>query len=86
MFVRYLCFKDADELAKAAQARQPERIEIGPVYTASPDKNKVLKKDVFRPVERELIFDIDLNDYDDIRTCCSGANVCKRCVVGGRRA
>ena len=80
VFVRYLCFKDAEEFGKAVLARLPERIEIGPVYTASPDKNKVLKKDVFKPTERELIFDIDMNDYDDIRTCCKGANVCKRCA------
>ena len=82
VFVRYLCFKDAEEFSKAVMARLPERIEIGPVYTASPDKNKVLKKDVFKPTERELIFDIDMNDYDDIRTCCKGANVCKRCAPG----
>jgi DNA primase small subunit len=78
IFVRYKCFRDADEFKKAVLADMPERIEIGPVYTATPDKNKVLKKDVFKPVERELIFDLDMNDYDDIRTCCTGANVCKK--------
>ena len=83
VFVRYLCFKNAEDLKAAVISRQPERIEIGPVYTATPDMNKVLRKDVFKAEERELIFDLDMNDYDDVRSCCTGANVCKKCV--GRR-
>ena len=58
----------------------PSRFEIGPVYTASPRDRKVLvRSTAFRPMSKELVFDIDLTDYDEIRTCCNKANICHKC-------
>ena len=34
---------------------------------------------MFAPVERELVFDIDLTDYDDVRTCGKEAHICSAC-------
>ena len=57
----------------------PFKIDIGAVFSVSPaDKGKV-SADHFSPEQRELVFDIDLTDYDDIRTCCEGAAICNRC-------
>ena len=57
----------------------PSRFEIGPVYSSNPRDRKTLRGGQMKPVSKELVFDIDLTDYDDIRTCCTKANICNKC-------
>lgn len=78
--IRYLSFPSADLLRKQCVQMAPERFEIGPQYSINPKDRKTLKKaSAFRPVMKELVFDIDMTDYDPIRTCCSGAKICIKC-------
>lgn len=79
IYIRYQSFRDKGEFVAAIQKRQPHKIDIGAVFSASPKDHTVIKPELFKPVERELVFDIDMTDYDDIRTCCTGANICLKC-------
>jgi DNA primase small subunit len=79
IYIRYQSFLNKSEFMTAIQKRQPHKIDIGAVFSAPPKDHNTVKPELFKPVERELVFDIDMTDYDDIRTCCSGAAICKRC-------
>lgn len=78
-YIRYKAFHNAAEMKASMTKTLPFKIDIGAVFSVSPaDKGKVGAAD-FVPEERELVFDIDLTDYDDIRTCCEGAAICVKC-------
>lgn len=79
IYIRYQSFRDQAEMTRAIQQRQPHKIDIGAVFTAAPKDHAIIKAEAFQPTERELVFDIDMTDYDDIRTCCTGAEICMRC-------
>ncbi|XP_059619397.1 DNA primase small subunit-like [Phlebotomus argentipes] len=55
----------------------PFTIEIGAVMNKRPLSAKLSKN--YCPVEKELIFDIDASDFDDVRTCCIGKQICRKC-------
>ncbi|TKX21795.1 DNA primase small subunit [Elsinoe australis] len=81
-YIRYQSFPTSDALRKQCLQMTPVRFEIGPEYTLNPrDRKSVRKQGAFRPVTKELVFDIDLTDYDDVRTCCQKAKICPKCWV-----
>nr|BAC76768.1 DNA primase catalytic subunit [Coprinopsis cinerea] len=79
VYLRYRSFNSAEDLKKDICHLNPTRFEIGPVYTGRPRDKKTLRPGSFTPTLRELVFDIDMTDYDLVRTCCSDAAICKRC-------
>eukprot|EP00775_Hariotina_reticulata_P003222 gene3222-3499_t len=67
IFVRYQSYK-----------KVPTKIDIGPVYTHNPRQRAKYARD-FKPMQREVVIDIDMTDYDELRTCGSGGHICSRC-------
>ncbi len=76
IFARYQNFPNAKEFRAGLARKVPSKIDIGPVFNRKPSERHGVD---FKPVERELVFDIDMTDYDDVRTCCSEANICGKC-------
>ena len=79
-YVRYQSFITLQQFKNRIQKLLPRKIDIGAIYNEEPRYYNEHKKTVdliFQ--EKELIFDIDISDYDDIRTCCHGNNICKKC-------
>ncbi|KAK5082163.1 p48 polypeptide of DNA primase [Lithohypha guttulata] len=79
-YLRYQSYPSHDLLRRDILRLNPSRFEIGPEYSTNPRDRKTLRKaSTFRPLSKEMVFDIDLTDYDDIRTCCVKANICEKC-------
>lgn len=57
----------------------PERIEIGPVYNLPISVRRSGGGDQLRAERRELVFDIDADDFKDIKCCCGESEICERC-------
>lgn len=79
IYVRYISFKTKEEFKAALLKKVPFKIDIGAVFNAPPDQHESIPN--FKPIEKELVVDIDMTDYDDVRTCCTGANICQKCWV-----
>lgn len=77
IFTRFRSYKSADELRAELVRSFPEKIDVGAVYNIRPNQKQGIAN-VF-PVERELVFDIDMSDYDNVRSCCTGKSICRYC-------
>ena len=79
IYQRYQSYGSEKEFKQAVEKSNPLRFEIGAIYNVFPKDRKVLPKLALKPVAKELNFDIDLTDYDPIRTCCQDKAICKKC-------
>lgn len=85
IYIRYQSYKSQSEFASAVLKRQPRKIDIGAIFSHPPKDHHAIQSSTnanrkFQPNQRELVFDIDLTDYDGVRKCgCSGAKICGIC-------
>ncbi|KAG8464887.1 hypothetical protein KFE25_010255 [Diacronema lutheri] len=77
VYIRYLSYNDAKAFRKDLVDKLPYKIDIGAAFSAPPSEKK--KFTVFQPVQRELIFDIDLTDYDFLQVDASKVETCDAC-------
>ncbi|CAI4407172.1 CEI_1a_G0027110.mRNA.1.CDS.1 [Saccharomyces cerevisiae] len=78
-YKRYNSFNSVQDFKAQIERANPDRFEIGAIYNKPPRERDTLLKSELKALEKELVFDIDMDDYDAFRTCCSGAQVCSKC-------
>lgn len=76
IFTRFRSYSSVAELRQELVNRYPEKIDVGAVYNVRPNQKQ---QTVISAVERELVFDIDMSDYDKVRSCCQGKSICRLC-------
>ena len=78
--VRNIGYNNYKNFKKDVTQMVPLRIDIGAFFDGDVASNKNKVKDlIINPIEREFVIDIDMTDYDHIRTCCKGKKLCKLC-------
>lgn len=75
-FYRYKSYESSDAFRKDLVRLVPNKLDVGGIYHHEKDmKESSVEK-------KELVFDVDINDYEDVRTLCGCKNqptICPGC-------
>ncbi|KZT44698.1 prim-pol domain-containing protein, partial [Calocera cornea HHB12733] len=64
IYLRYNSFATVEDFAREIKRLNPSRFEVGAIYNARPRDKRTLRAGALQPLMRELVFDIDMTDYD----------------------
>eukprot|EP00922_Rhytidocystis_sp_ex-Travisia-forbesii_P003808 GHVS01005520.1.p1 GENE.GHVS01005520.1~~GHVS01005520.1.p1 ORF type:complete len:491 (+),score=69.18 GHVS01005520.1:55-1527(+) len=78
MYIRWQSFDDHEALRQEVFRLKPHKLDIGAVYS-TPVGARGSSAKTFKPEQKEIVIDIDMDDYNDIRTCCKDKVVCSKC-------
>ncbi|MHA1668820.1 MAG: DNA primase catalytic subunit PriS, partial [Candidatus Heimdallarchaeaceae archaeon] len=77
-FIRNTSFANTEEFRDFMVKKSVFHAYVGAVYEKPPSKENPIQKNKWK--YREFIFDIDIDEYDLVRTCgCKGDQYCKDC-------
>ncbi len=77
-FVRNLSFSSPTKLVEFMANAGPKGAYVGAVYSRPPSRESPIQRIEWK--SRELVFDIDMDEYGPIRICgCEGPQVCPIC-------
>lgn len=78
VYLRWRSFPTLDDLMLALKGKTPVKIDIGAVYNFPPaEKNSMLA--ALMPLQKELVFDIDMTDYADVMGDLAGGSEVESC-------
>lgn len=79
IYLRWRSYNKMDDLLAALKSQTPIKMDIGAVYNFAPIE-RTMHTATLTPEAKELVFDIDLTDYDDvIREADDGSSPVARC-------
>ncbi|KAH0794730.1 DNA primase small subunit [Histomonas meleagridis] len=78
-FTRWNHIDQLPSLLSRTPPMPPQRMEIGPVYTHPIQIRNSIPSSDFHASHRELVFDIDADDFKEIKHCCGDSEICEHC-------
>lgn len=78
-FARWSSIERMNGFLDNTMVSPPIRMEIGPVYSHPLADRKGLPAGQFFAQHRELVFDLDADDFKDIKCCCGDSEICEKC-------